>query len=79
MSQNALLQCQAVADPPNMTYVWQKGGENVYHIEWVWSFLFVPERASPFSPFDVLCSAFEQVENNSTFVTSIFLGRGCYS
>ncbi|XP_024113516.1 protein turtle homolog A [Oryzias melastigma] len=33
MSQNALLQCQAVADPPNMTYVWQKGGENVYHIE----------------------------------------------
>ncbi|XP_047228559.1 protein turtle homolog A isoform X3 [Girardinichthys multiradiatus] len=33
MSQNALLQCQAVADPPNMTYVWQKGGENVHHIE----------------------------------------------
>ncbi|XP_029941459.1 protein turtle homolog A, partial [Salarias fasciatus] len=33
MSQNALLQCQAVADPPNMTYVWLKGGENVYHIE----------------------------------------------
>uniref|UniRef100_A0A3Q3GDV9 Immunoglobulin superfamily, member 9a n=1 Tax=Kryptolebias marmoratus TaxID=37003 RepID=A0A3Q3GDV9_KRYMA len=33
MSQNALLQCQAVADPPNMTYVWQKGGENVYHTE----------------------------------------------
>uniref|UniRef100_A0A8C7ZV48 Immunoglobulin superfamily, member 9a n=1 Tax=Oryzias sinensis TaxID=183150 RepID=A0A8C7ZV48_9TELE len=33
MSQNAFLQCQAVADPPNMTYVWQKGGENVYHIE----------------------------------------------
>ncbi|XP_020486236.2 protein turtle homolog A [Labrus bergylta] len=33
MSQNALLRCQAVADPPNMTYVWQKGGENVYHIE----------------------------------------------
>ncbi|KAF7656898.1 hypothetical protein LDENG_00034970 [Lucifuga dentata] len=33
MSQNALLQCQAVADPPNMTYVWQKGGENVYHVE----------------------------------------------
>ncbi|KAJ4926433.1 hypothetical protein JOQ06_008607, partial [Pogonophryne albipinna] len=32
-SQNALLQCQAVADPPNMTYVWQKGGENVHHIE----------------------------------------------
>ncbi|KAM4533145.1 protein turtle homolog B [Fundulus diaphanus] len=33
MSQNALLQCQAVADPPNMTYVWQKGSENVHHIE----------------------------------------------
>ncbi|XP_040915450.1 protein turtle homolog A isoform X2 [Toxotes jaculatrix] len=33
MSQNALLRCQAVADPPNMTYVWQKGGENIYHIE----------------------------------------------
>ncbi|XP_026153415.1 protein turtle homolog A-like [Mastacembelus armatus] len=33
MSQNALLHCQAVADPPNMTYVWMKGGENVYHIE----------------------------------------------
>ncbi|XP_051269409.1 protein turtle homolog A isoform X2 [Dicentrarchus labrax] len=33
MSQNALLRCQAVADPPNMTYVWQKGGENVHHIE----------------------------------------------
>ncbi|KAK2818926.1 hypothetical protein Q5P01_024487 [Channa striata] len=33
MSQEALLRCQAVADPPNMTYVWQKGGENVYHIE----------------------------------------------
>ncbi|XP_045923610.1 protein turtle homolog A [Micropterus dolomieu] len=33
MSQNALLRCQAVADPPNMTYVWQRGGENVYHIE----------------------------------------------
>ncbi|XP_078017988.1 protein turtle homolog A isoform X1 [Epinephelus lanceolatus] len=32
-SQNALLQCQAVADPPNMTYVWQKDGENVHHIE----------------------------------------------
>ncbi|KAM8828577.1 protein turtle homolog A isoform 2-T2 [Spinachia spinachia] len=32
-SQNALLQCQAVADPPNMTYVWQRGGENVHHIE----------------------------------------------
>ncbi|XP_037547995.1 protein turtle homolog A, partial [Nematolebias whitei] len=35
MSQNALLQCQAVADPPNMTYVWQKGGENVHHIEYL--------------------------------------------
>ncbi|XP_030598901.1 protein turtle homolog A-like [Archocentrus centrarchus] len=33
MSQDARLQCQAVADPPNMTYVWEKGGENVYHIE----------------------------------------------
>ncbi|XP_034047884.1 protein turtle homolog A [Thalassophryne amazonica] len=33
MSQNALLRCQAVANPPNMTYVWQKGSENVYHIE----------------------------------------------
>ncbi|XP_034458170.1 protein turtle homolog A isoform X1 [Hippoglossus hippoglossus] len=33
MSQNALLRCQAVADPPNMTYVWHKGGENVHHIE----------------------------------------------
>ncbi|XP_068609347.1 protein turtle homolog A-like [Brachionichthys hirsutus] len=31
VSQNAFLQCQAVADPPNMTYVWQKDGENVYH------------------------------------------------
>ncbi|KAM4719190.1 protein turtle homolog A [Anableps anableps] len=35
MSQNALLQCQAAADPPNMTYVWQKGGENVHHIEFL--------------------------------------------
>ncbi|KAL0965550.1 hypothetical protein UPYG_G00282800 [Umbra pygmaea] len=33
MTQNALLRCQAVADPPNMTYVWQRQGENVYHIE----------------------------------------------
>ncbi|XP_041666256.1 protein turtle homolog A [Cheilinus undulatus] len=33
MSKDALLRCQAVADPSNMTYVWQKGGENVYHIE----------------------------------------------
>lgn len=33
VSQNALLRCQAVADPPNMTYIWQKDGENVYHVE----------------------------------------------
>ncbi|XP_052376028.1 LOW QUALITY PROTEIN: protein turtle homolog A-like [Oncorhynchus keta] len=33
MTQNALLRCQAVADPPNMTYVWQRQGENVHHIE----------------------------------------------
>uniref|UniRef100_A0A8C5G1V3 Immunoglobulin superfamily member 9 n=1 Tax=Gouania willdenowi TaxID=441366 RepID=A0A8C5G1V3_GOUWI len=33
ISQNALLQCQAVADPPNMTYVWLKDGENVHHTE----------------------------------------------
>ncbi|KAK1800674.1 hypothetical protein P4O66_005879 [Electrophorus voltai] len=33
LSQNALLQCQAEADPPNMTYVWLREGENVYHIE----------------------------------------------
>ncbi|XP_010892221.2 protein turtle homolog A isoform X2 [Esox lucius] len=33
ISQSALLSCQAVADPPNMTYVWQREGENVYHIE----------------------------------------------
>uniref|UniRef100_A0A3B4BK78 Immunoglobulin superfamily, member 9a n=1 Tax=Periophthalmus magnuspinnatus TaxID=409849 RepID=A0A3B4BK78_9GOBI len=33
MSQNALLQCKAVSDPPNMTYVWHKGKENVYHID----------------------------------------------
>lgn len=33
MSQDALLQCQAEADPPNMTYVWTRDGENVYHIE----------------------------------------------
>ncbi|XP_072514304.1 protein turtle homolog B, partial [Salminus brasiliensis] len=33
MSQDALLQCQAEADPPNMTYVWTREGENVYHIE----------------------------------------------
>ncbi|CAG5867238.1 unnamed protein product [Menidia menidia] len=35
VSQNALLQCQAVADPPNMTYVWQRGGENVHHVEFL--------------------------------------------
>lgn len=45
MSQNALLQCQAVADPPNMTYVWRKDGENVHHIEWVQSSLVVPEKS----------------------------------
>ncbi|KAJ3606061.1 hypothetical protein NHX12_028104 [Muraenolepis orangiensis] len=33
MSQHALLRCQATADPPNMTYVWWKGQENVHHIE----------------------------------------------
>ncbi|KAJ0057339.1 hypothetical protein NL108_004922 [Boleophthalmus pectinirostris] len=33
MSQDALLQCQATSDPPNMTYVWHKGHENVYHID----------------------------------------------
>ncbi|XP_062870774.1 protein turtle homolog A [Trichomycterus rosablanca] len=33
MSQNALLRCKAEADPPNMTYVWMKGEENVYHTE----------------------------------------------
>ncbi|KAG7272767.1 hypothetical protein CRUP_015409 [Coryphaenoides rupestris] len=33
MSQNALLRCQATADPPNMTYVWWKGRENVHHVE----------------------------------------------
>ncbi|XP_020313701.1 protein turtle homolog A isoform X1 [Oncorhynchus kisutch] len=33
MTQDAQLQCQALADPPNMTYVWQREGENVYHIE----------------------------------------------
>ncbi|TWW66701.1 Protein turtle -like protein A [Takifugu flavidus] len=33
VSQDALLQCQAYADPPNMTYVWRKNGENVYHAE----------------------------------------------
>lgn len=43
MSQNALLRCQAVADPPNMTYVWLKDGENVYHVVWVHSLLFAPD------------------------------------
>ncbi|KAI5099498.1 protein turtle-like A, partial [Silurus meridionalis] len=33
MSHNALLRCQAEADPPNMTYVWMRDGENIYHIE----------------------------------------------
>ncbi|KAJ7987256.1 hypothetical protein DPEC_G00336850 [Dallia pectoralis] len=33
ITQNALLSCQAVADPQNMTYVWLREGENVYHIE----------------------------------------------
>ncbi|CAL8317896.1 unnamed protein product [Lota lota] len=33
MSQNADLKCKAIADPPNMTYVWRKGRENVHHIE----------------------------------------------
>ncbi|XP_077353763.1 protein turtle homolog B-like [Festucalex cinctus] len=33
VSQDALLHCQAVADPSNMTYVWLKGAENVYHLE----------------------------------------------
>ncbi|XP_076875332.1 protein turtle homolog A isoform X2 [Brachyhypopomus gauderio] len=33
VSQNALLRCQAEADPPNMTYVWLREGENIHHIE----------------------------------------------
>uniref|UniRef100_A0A672KBQ0 Uncharacterized LOC107575142 n=1 Tax=Sinocyclocheilus grahami TaxID=75366 RepID=A0A672KBQ0_SINGR len=33
MSQDAKLKCQAEADPPNMTYVWQRQGEDIYHIE----------------------------------------------
>lgn len=40
MSHNAMMQCNAVADPPNMTYIWQKDGENVYHVEWVDVFQF---------------------------------------
>ncbi len=35
MSQDAKLKCQAEADPPNMTYVWKRQGEDIYHIEWV--------------------------------------------
>ncbi|XP_043106664.1 protein turtle homolog A isoform X2 [Puntigrus tetrazona] len=33
MTQDAKLKCQAEADPPNMTYVWQRQGEDIYHIE----------------------------------------------
>ncbi|KAG9354804.1 hypothetical protein JZ751_001517, partial [Albula glossodonta] len=33
MSQDGILQCQAEAYPTNLTYVWWKQGENVYHIE----------------------------------------------
>ncbi|XP_051906187.1 protein turtle homolog A-like isoform X1 [Hippocampus zosterae] len=33
VSQDALLHCQALADPSNMTYVWLKGGENVYYLQ----------------------------------------------
>ncbi|XP_035236091.1 protein turtle homolog A isoform X1 [Anguilla anguilla] len=33
MSQDGILQCQAEAYPTNLTYVWQKQGENVHHIE----------------------------------------------
>ncbi|KAK7125952.1 hypothetical protein R3I93_021358 [Phoxinus phoxinus] len=33
MSQDAKLKCQAEADPPNMTYVWQRQGEDIHHIE----------------------------------------------
>ncbi|XP_061733052.1 protein turtle homolog A-like isoform X2 [Nerophis ophidion] len=33
VSQDALLLCRAAADPSNMTFVWLKGGENVYHVE----------------------------------------------
>ncbi|TRY95925.1 hypothetical protein DNTS_017257 [Danionella cerebrum] len=32
VSQDAKLRCQAEADPPNMTYVWQRQGEDIYHI-----------------------------------------------
>ncbi|KAJ8371182.1 hypothetical protein SKAU_G00112100 [Synaphobranchus kaupii] len=33
MSQDGILQCQAEAYPTNLTYVWWKQGENVYHID----------------------------------------------
>ncbi|KAA0703843.1 Protein turtle -like protein A [Triplophysa tibetana] len=33
MHQDAKLNCRAVADPPNMTYVWRRNGEDIYHIE----------------------------------------------
>ncbi|XP_005155702.2 protein turtle homolog B [Danio rerio] len=33
MSQDAKLKCQAEADPPNMTYVWQRQGVDIYHID----------------------------------------------
>lgn len=46
MSHNALLRCQAEADPPNMTYVWMKEGENVYHIEWVLHQIYTKTPAS---------------------------------
>lgn len=52
MSKDASLTCQAVADPPNMTYVWQKNGENVYHVEWVHSLLC--SGAVHFVPFQCL-------------------------
>lgn len=47
MSHNAILRCHAVADPPNMTYIWQKDGENVYHVEWVDLFSFDAKFYSP--------------------------------
>lgn len=46
MSRNAMLRCHAVADPPNMTYIWQKDGENVYHVEWVDLFPFATKYFS---------------------------------
>ncbi|XP_036382069.1 protein turtle homolog A [Megalops cyprinoides] len=33
MSHDAILQCQAESYPTNLTYVWWKQGENVYHID----------------------------------------------